>query len=82
MLNILIFAAGAAIMFWMGLALCWPAAVCVQRRKVSARVTGTVQSSSGSAYVLEFETQGSHRLQYPAQPGQRLGSGADRCAVL
>ena len=37
-----------------------------KRRKVSARVTGTVQSSSGSAYVLEFETQGgSHRLQYP-----------------
>lgn len=67
MLNILIFAAGAAIMFWMGLrSLLARRRLCTKGEKVSARVTGTVQSSSGSAYVLEFETQGgSHRLQYP-----------------
>lgn len=59
MLNILIFAAGAAIMFWMGLrSLLARRRLCTKGEKVSARVTGTVQSSSGSAYVLEFETQG------------------------
>lgn len=67
MLNILIFAAGAAIMFGMGLrSMLARRRLCTKGQQVCARVTGTVQSTSGSAYVLEFETQGgSHRLQYP-----------------
>ena len=43
MLNILIFAAGAAIMFWMGLrSMLARRRLCTKGEKVSARVTGTV----------------------------------------
>ena len=40
--------------------------LCTNGEKVQARITGTVQSRDGTAYVLEFTTAGgSHRLQYP-----------------
>lgn len=66
-MNVLLFAAGAALMFFMGLR-----SYAERRRlrtkgeKVEARVAGTVQSREGQAYVLEFSTAGgSHRLNYP-----------------
>ena len=83
MLNILIFAAGAAIMFWMGLrSMLARRRLCTKGEKVSARVTGTVQSTSGSAYVLEFETQGgSHHLQYP-KPSRGKSFAAGQTVTL
>ena len=40
--------------------------LCTNGEKIQARITGTVQSRDGTAYVLEFTTAGgSHRLQYP-----------------
>ena len=67
MFNVLIFIIGAGIMFYMGLR-----SVLQRRRlqqkgqRVEARVAGTVQSRDGTAYLLEFETEGgSHRLHYP-----------------
>lgn len=45
--------------------------------KVEAAVAGTVQSRDGTAYLLEFETEGgSHRLHYPkAAKGNGFASG-------
>ena len=70
MFNVLIFIIGAGIMFYMGLR-----SVLQRRRlqqkgqRVEARVAGTVQSRDGTAYLLEFETEGgSHRLHYPKIP--------------
>ena len=59
MFNVLIFIIGAGIMFYMGLR-----SVLQRRRlqqkgqRVEARVAGTVQSRDGTAYLLEFETEG------------------------
>lgn len=66
MLNILIFAAGAALMFGMGLRATLTRRLRTQGERVAARVAGVVQGRSAEAYVLEFETAGgSHRLHYP-----------------
>ena len=78
MFNVLIFIIGAGIMFYMGLR-----SVLQRRRlqqkgqRVEARVAGTVQSRDGTAYLLEFETEGgSHRLHYPkAAKGTGFASG-------
>ena len=78
MFNVLIFIIGAGIMFYMGLH-----SVLQRRRlqqkgqRVEARVAGTVQSRDGTAYLLEFETEGgSHRLHYPkAAKGKGFASG-------
>ncbi len=78
MFNVLIFIIGAGIMFYMGLR-----SVLQRRRlqqkgqRVEARVAGTVQSRDGTAYLLEFETEGgSHRLHYPkASKGKGFASG-------
>ena len=78
MFNVLIFIIGAGIMFYMGLR-----SVLQRRRlqqkgqRVEARVAGTVQSRDGTAYLLEFETEGgSHRLHYPkAAKGKGFASG-------
>ena len=78
MFNVLIFIIGAGIMFYMGLR-----SVLQRRRlqqkgqRVEAWVAGTVQSRDGTAYLLEFETEGgSHRLHYPkAAKGKGFASG-------
>ena len=79
MFNVLIFIIGAGIMFYMGLR-----SVLQRRRlqqkgqRVEARVAGTVQSRDGTAYLLEFETEGgSHRLHYPkANKGKGFAQGS------
>ena len=79
MFNVLIFIIGAGIMFYMGLR-----SVLQRRRlqqkgqRVEARVAGTVQSRDGTAYLLEFETEGgSHRLHYPkANKGKDFAQGS------
>ena len=70
-------------MFWMGLrSMLARRRLCTKGEKVSARVTGTVQSTSGSAYVLEFETQGgSHHLQYP-KPSRGKSFAAGQTVTL
>ena len=78
MFNVLIFVIGAGIMLYMGLR-----SVRQRRRlqqkgqRVEARVAGTAQSRDGTAYVLEFETEGgSHRLHYPkTAKGTALSDG-------
>ncbi len=78
MFNVLIFIIGAGIMCYMGLR-----SVMQRRRlrtkgqRVDARVAGTVQSRDGTAYVLEFATEGgSHRLHYPkAAKGKGFAQG-------
>ena len=67
MANGIIFLVGALIMFYMALlSMRQRRSLCTNGEKVQARITGTVQSRDGTAYVLEFITAGgSHRLQYP-----------------
>ena len=67
MANGIIFLVGALIMFYMALrSVRQRRSLCKKKKKVQARITGTVQSRDGTAYVLEFTTAGgSHRLQYP-----------------
>lgn len=67
MANGIIFLVGALIMFYMTLrSVRQRRSLCTNGEKVQARITGTVQSRDGTAYVLEFTTAGgSHRLQYP-----------------
>lgn len=67
MANGIIFLVGALIMFYMALhSVRQRRSLCTNGEKVQARITGTVQSRGGTAYVLEFTTAGgSHRLQYP-----------------
>ena len=67
MANGIIFLVGALIMFYMALrSVRQRRNLCTNGEKVEARITGTVQSRDGTAYVLEFNTAGgSHRLQYP-----------------
>ena len=67
MANGIIFLVGALIMFYMALrSVRQRRSLCTNGEKVQARITGTVQSRDGTAYVLEFTTAGgSHRLQYP-----------------
>ena len=67
MFNVLIFLLGACLMFFMALrSVLRRRTLCTNGEKVSAVVSGTVQSRDGVAYVLEFSTAGgSHRLQYP-----------------
>lgn len=66
MFNIIIFVAGAAIMFYMALRSARARRrLCAHGEKVAARVAGEVQGKDGAAYVLEFATAGgTHRLQY------------------
>lgn len=67
MANGIIFLVGALIMFYMALrSVRQRRSLCTSGEKVQARITGTVQSRDGTAYVLEFTTAGGgHRLQYP-----------------
>ena len=67
MANGIIFLVGALIMFYMALrSVRQRRSLCTNGEKVQARITGTVQSRDGTAYVLEFTTAGgSHRLQCP-----------------
>ena len=67
MLNVIIFLVGALIMFYMALrSVRQRRSLCTNGEKVQARITGTVRSRDGGAYVLAFTTAGgSHRLQYP-----------------
>ena len=67
MANGIIFLVGALIMFYMALrSVRQRRSLYTNGEKVQARITGTVQSRDGTAYVLEFTTAGgSHRLQYP-----------------
>ena len=69
MANGIIFLVGALIMFYMALrSVRQRRSLCTNGEKVQARITGTVQSRDGTAYVLEFTTAGgSHRLQYLPQ---------------
>ena len=64
MANEIIFLVGALIMFYMALrSVRQRRSLCTNGEKVQARITGTVQSRDGTAYVLEFTTAGgSHRL--------------------
>ena len=74
MANGIIFLIGALIMFYMALrSVRQRRDLCTKGEKVQARITGTVQSRDGTAYVLEFTTAGgSHRLQYP-KPARSKG---------
>ena len=65
MANGIIFLVGALIMFYMALrSVRQRRSLCTNGEKVQARITGTVQSRDGTAYVLEFTTAGgSHRLR-------------------
>ena len=50
--------------------------LCTNDKKVQARITGTVQSRDGTAYVLEFTTAGgSRRLQYPKHSRSKKFAG-------
>ncbi len=67
MTNWIIFLIGALIMFYMAFR-SFRARQQLRNKGacVEAVVTGTVQSRDGTAWVLEFTTEGgSHRLQYP-----------------
>ena len=58
MLNVIIFLVGALIMFYMALrSVRQRRSLCTNGEKVQARITGTVQSRDGTAYVLEFTTE-------------------------
>ena len=79
MFNVLIFVIGAGIMVYMGLRSMQQRRRLQQKgQRVEARVAGTAQSRDGTAYVLEFETEGgSHHLHYPKAPkgkGFEVGS--------
>lgn len=79
MFNILIFIIGAGTMFYMALRSTMRRRKLASKgEKVTARITGTAQSREGTAYVLEFETEGgSHHLHYPKAPkgkGFEVGS--------
>ena len=55
MANGIIFLVGALIMFYMALrSVRQRRSLCTNGEKVQARITGTVQSRDGTAYVLEF----------------------------
>lgn len=57
MVNGIIFLVGALIMFYMTLrSVRQRRSLCTNGEKVQARITGTVQSRDGTAYVLEFTT--------------------------
>lgn len=78
MFNFLIFIIGAGIMFYMALrSVMQRRRLRARGRQVTARVSGTVQSREGEAYVLEFETEGgTHRLHYPkAAKGKSFAQG-------
>lgn len=80
MFNIIIFIAGAALMFYMALrSVRSRRRLCTKGEKVAARVAGEVQSKDGAAYVLEFATAGgTHRLHYPKPSrGKALAVGSE-----
>lgn len=80
MFDVLFFGIGAGLMLGM-----WLFSRRTRRRltasgtAVRARVTGTVESRDGSAYVLEFQANGStHRLNYPRpRKGEPLKPGSE-----
>lgn len=84
MANGIIFLVGALIMFYMALrSVRQRRSLCTNGEKVQARITGTVQSRDGTAYVLEFTTAGgSHRLQYPKPSAARICRGQRGDPVL
>lgn len=83
MANGIIFLIGALIMFYMALrSMLQRRRLCTNGEKVEARITGTVQSRDGTAYVLEFTTAGgSHRLQYP-KPARSKGFAEGSAVTL
>lgn len=83
MANGIIFLVGALIMFYMALrSVRQRRSLCTNGEKVQARITGTVQSRDGTAYVLEFTTAGGrHRLQYP-KPSPQQGFCRGRVVTL
>lgn len=70
MFNILIFALGAGIMFFLaGRSFFTRTKLRKEGETVAARVVGVAQGRDSAAYVLEFSTAGgSHRLHYPKPP--------------
>jgi len=74
MANGIIFLVGALIMFYMALrSVRQRRSLCTNGEKVQARITGTVQSRDGTAYVLEFttedgQTQSFETLHYEVAP--------------
>ena len=79
MANGIIFLVGALIMFYMALrSVRQRRSLCTNGEKVQARITGTVQSRDGKAYLLEFSTAGGiHHLHYPkSAKGRELAQGA------
>ena len=74
MVNGIIFLVGALIMFYMALrSVRQRRSLCTNGEKVQARITGTVQSRDGTAYVLEFttedgQTQSFETLHYEVAP--------------
>ena len=74
MANGIIFLVGALIMFYMALrSVRQRRSLCTNGEKVQARITGTVQSRDGTAYVLEFttedgQTQAFETLHYETTP--------------
>ncbi len=78
MFNVMIFIIGAGIMFYMALRSVLAAPpLTAEGPACGGPVAGTVQSRDGTAYLLEFETEGgSHRLHYPkAAKGKGFASG-------
>ena len=77
MANGIIFLVGALIMFYMTLrSVRQRRSLCTNGEKVQARITGTVQSRDGTAYVLEFttedgQTQAFETLHYETTPISR-----------
>ena len=72
MANGIIFLVGALIMFYMALrSVRQRRSLCTNGEKVQARITGTVQSRDGTAYVLEFTTAGGSLPQQGFCRGQR-----------
>ena len=68
MANGIIFLVGALIMFYMALrSVRQRRSLCTNGEKVQARITGTVQSRDGTAYVLEFTTAGAVPQTLPQQ---------------
>ena len=68
MANGIIFLVGALIMFYMALrSVRQRRSLCTNGEKVQARITGTVQSRDGTAYVLEFTRAGGSHQTLPQQ---------------
>lgn len=74
MTNGIIFLVGALIMFYMALrSVRQRRSLCTNGEKVQARITGTVQSRDGTAYVLEFTTAGAATgCSTPNPPAARI----------